>query len=300
MKLGLRVRIEFQTLIINTGAVIHIPVNSVSGSLGIIGCPILEDEIVHAIKRDKDIARVFVIENEDSKNLLRKLRRAQVEAKICPIKQDELDHFPEDGFNVLILMKSMGLHEDPQRLRKEVLESVNLIAPKCRSILLFYGLCGNAFKDISEIEKECGRDLFMLTDDQGRPVDDCIAAVLGGTDGYYRLLKRYPGVFYLTPAWAEHWRELIYKMELTRGIDKNDLSMLKWLFEIAGYKMALKLDTGLGDQETFERHVDDFVREFNFQKASLEKEFITLDAIEHSYDRAKNNMIKRNDQTGDP
>lgn len=274
--------------------------NSVSGVLGIIGCPILENEIVYAIKRDKEIARVYVIENEDSRNLLMKLTRAEVGAKICPIKQDELDHFPEHGFNVLILMKSMGLHEDPQKLRKEVLESVNLLAQKCRSILLFYGLCGNAFKDISEIENDCRQTLFMITDDQGRPVDDCIAAVLGGTDGYYHLLKRYPGVFYLTPAWAEYWRELIYKMELTRGINKNDLSTLKWLFEIAGYKMALKLDTGLGDQEAFDRHVEDFVREFNFQKASLEKEFITLEAIEHSYDRAKKNMMKHNAQTGDP
>jgi hypothetical protein len=76
-------------------------------------------------------------------------------------------------------------------------------------------------------------------------------------------------------------------MELTRGIKKDDLSMLKWLFEMTGYRKALKLDTGLGDQECFERQVDDFVREFNFEKATLEKEFITLDAVDHSYERAK-------------
>jgi peptidoglycan/xylan/chitin deacetylase (PgdA/CDA1 family) len=153
--------------------------------------------------------------------------------------------------------------------------------------MLFYGLCGNAFKDTSEVEKETGKTLTLLTDDEGRPVDDCIAAVLGGTDGYLRLLKRYPGVFYLTPGWAENWRELIHKMELTRGIKKDDLSMLKLLFELTGYRKALKLDTGLGDQECFERQVDDFVREFNFEKATLEKEFITLDAVDHSYERAK-------------
>ena len=266
---------------------IHALLKSPIGCLGIVGCPILENEIVHTVKRDEEVSRVYVIENEDSQNLLRKLRRSGAKAQIHSIRQDELDTLPENGFNLLVLMKSMALHEDSQKLRNGVTEAVKIIGPKCRSVMLFYGLCGNAFKDTSEVEKETGKTLTLLTDDEGRPVDDCIAAVLGGTDGYLRLLKRYPGVFYLTPGWAENWRELIHKMELTRGIKKDDLSMLKLLFELTGYKKALKLDTGLGDQECFERHVDDFIREFNFEKATLEKEFITLDAVDHSYERAK-------------
>ena len=221
------------------------------------------------------------------RNLLRKLSKAGTKAKVSSIKESELDSLPNDGFNLLILMKSMALHEDPQILRREVSKAVDLIGPKCRSIMLFYGLCGNAFKHLPEIEAETKHQLTLLTDEQGRPVDDCIAAVLGGTDGYYSLLKRYPGVFYLTPAWAENWRELIFKMELTRGVQKDDLSMLKWMFDTAGYKKALILDTGLGDREVFEEKVEDFVKEFHFERASLEKEFITLEAVERSYDRAK-------------
>jgi len=262
-------------------------VNEAKGYLGIVGCPILEDEIVHSVLRDTDIANVLVIENDDSRNLVRKLRKAGTKAKVSSIKESELDALPQDGFNLLVLMKSMALHEDPQILRREVAKAVELIGPKCHSIMLFYGLCGNAFKHLPEIEAETQHQLTLLTDEQGRPVDDCIAAVLGGTDGYYSLLKRYPGVFYLTPAWAENWRELIFKMELTRGVDKGDLSMLKWMFETAGYKKALTLDTGLGNREVFEEKVEDFVREFHFERASLEKEFITLEAVERSYDRAK-------------
>lgn len=263
---------------------------SISGYLGVIGCPILAEEIVYSVKRDGDISRVCVIESEDSLDLMRKLEASDTDAEVLPIRMDELGSLPQDGFNLLILMQSMGLHEDPQKLRKEVENAVNLIGPVCHSIMLFYGLCGNAFKNASELEKEAGRRLTLLADDEGRPVDDCIAAVLGGTDGYLRLLKRYPGVFYLTPGWAENWRELIYKMEMTRGMGKNDLSTLRWLFELAGYKKALKLDTGLGDHEAFERHVEDFVQEFKFEKATLEKEFITLGAVERSYDRAKKSM----------
>ncbi|MGD1060983.1 MAG: DUF1638 domain-containing protein [Methanomassiliicoccales archaeon] len=266
---------------------LRVDVNEAKGCLGIVGCPILEDEIVHSVLRDTDIANVVVIENDDSRNLLRKLRKAGTKAKVSSIKESELDALPQDGFNLLVLMKSMALHEDPLILRREVAKAVELIGPKCRSIMLFYGLCGNAFKHLTEIEAETKHQLTLLTDEQGRPVDDCIAAVLGGTDGYYSLLKRYPGVFYLTPAWAENWRELIFKMELTRGVDKGDLSMLKWMFDTAGYKKALTLDTGLGDCEVFEEKVEDFVREFHFERASLEKEFITLEAVDRSYDRAK-------------
>jgi hypothetical protein len=247
----------------------------------------LEDEIVHSVKRDKEISNVFVIKNEDSRNLLRKLRRSEAEAHIHSIKLVDLDNLPKNGFNILVLMKSMALHEEPEKLRKEVVEAARIIGPRCRSIMLFYGLCGNAFKNTSDLEKETGTTVTLLTDDEGRLVDDCIAAVLGGTDGYLRLLRRYPGVFYLTPGWAENWRELIYKMELTRGINKEDLSMLKWLFEITGYKKTLKLDTGLGDRESFEKNVEDFAREFNFESVALEKEFMTLDAVDHSYERAK-------------
>jgi hypothetical protein len=262
-------------------------VSETEGYLGIVGCPILEDEIVHSVLRDTDITNVVVIENDDSSNLIRKLRKAGTKAKVSSINESELDDLPQDGFNLLVLMKSMALHENPQILRREVAKAVELIGPKCRSIMLFYGLCGNAFKHLPEIETETKHQLTMLTDEQGRPVDDCIAAVLGGTDGYYSLLKRYPGVFYLTPGWAENWRELIFKMELTRGVGKGDLSMLKWMFEIAGYKKVLILDTGLGNREVFEEKVDDFVKEFHFEKASLEREFMTLEAVERSYDRAK-------------
>ncbi|MCJ7517932.1 MAG: DUF1638 domain-containing protein, partial [Methanomassiliicoccales archaeon] len=150
------------------------------GCLGIVGCPILENEIVHTVKRDEEVSRVYVIENEDSQNLLRKLRRSGAKAQIHSIRQDELDTLPENGFNLLVLMKSMALHEDSQKLRKDVAEAVKIIGPKCRSVMLFYGLCGNAFKDTSEVEKETGKTLTLLTDDEGRPVDDCIAAVLGG------------------------------------------------------------------------------------------------------------------------
>jgi hypothetical protein len=36
--------------------------------LGIIGCRIFEDEIVHVLANDPDIDKVYLIENEENKN----------------------------------------------------------------------------------------------------------------------------------------------------------------------------------------------------------------------------------------
>jgi hypothetical protein len=259
-----------------------------NGILGIIGCPILEDEIVYVVKADRELSEVYVVENEDSRNLVRKLRERVPDTKTTLIELKDLPTLRSDGFSIAILMKPMALHEDPKKLLAEVEKAIATIAPNCRSVLLFYGLCGNAFKNMPS--KCAERPLTMLTDQQGRPVDDCIATVLGGTDGYYKLLKRYPGVFYLTPAWAENWRDLINKMEMTRGIEKGDLSMLKWMFDSAGYKKALKIQTGLADEVEFERQVQDFIHVFNFEKLELEKEWITLDAVDRAYENAKGRM----------
>lgn len=44
-----------------------------NGILGIIGCLILEDDIVYAVRADKELTEVCVIEDDNSHNLVRKL-----------------------------------------------------------------------------------------------------------------------------------------------------------------------------------------------------------------------------------
>lgn len=257
------------------------------GVLGIIGCPILEDEIVHAVLTDGDISKIVVVRNEDSENLLRKLDALGTCPPVELIEPEKVASLTADGLTLLVMMKPMALHEDPNRLRDEVAATAASMASVCSSILLFYGLCGNAFRDVSSMSRTVGRPITIISDEQERPVDDCIAAVLGGTDGYLRLLRRYPGVFYLTPGWAENWRTLMSKMEITRGIDGDDIATLKWLFDMAGYKLALKIQTGLGDQENFDARIDEFIRTFGFQRRELESDLVTLECVDRSYAEAK-------------
>jgi hypothetical protein len=258
--------------------------------LGIIGCPILEDEIVHAVRQDPGISKVVVIRTEDSENLIRKLCALEHRPPVVLIEPEQASSLSADGFTVLVMMKPMALHEDPDRLRDEVAATAAAMAPVCSSILLFYGLCGNAFCNVGSMSRSIGRPITIISDEQDRPVDDCIAAVLGGTDGYLRLLKRYPGVFYLTPGWAENWRTLMTKMEITRGVDGDDLATIKWMFDLAGYKLALKIQTGLGDQEGFDDRIDEFIRTFGFQRKDLESGMITLECVDRSYAEAKSRL----------
>lgn len=255
--------------------------------LGIVGCAMFADEIVHVIRRDPDISTIYLIENGDSDTLLRKIEAAPQHPPVVLVTREQLEDLHVDSFSLMICMQPMALHEDPPHLREEVSKVLEDLAGPCDSILLFYGLCGNTFQNMKGLEERIGRPISIIADEKGQAVDDCIAAVLGGTDGYLSLLRRYPGVFYLTPAWAENWRDMMFKMEITRGVNRDDLSMIRWLFDATGYKLALKIPTGLGDQSTFDRNVAEFAKAFDFDVAELEKERVTLDCVERSYEKAK-------------
>jgi hypothetical protein len=262
------------------------------GRLAIVGCPVLEDEIIYLLAKDEGLTDIFVVEDEHSRNLLRKLDIARPGAQ--RISETEIDDIPEcDGRSVLVWMKSMGLHEEPKELGAEVARTVKVLDGNCSVVLLFYGLCGNAFKHMNILFEGVQTPVVILTDERGQTVDDCIAVPLGGTDGYLRLLKRYAGVFYMTPAWAENWPDLIKKMEITRGTDMNNLDMLKMLFEMAGYNRVLRIDTGLGDREHFHEHVRNFSREFNFREVDLEHEFVSTKVSDDAYGRCIELMEKR-------
>jgi hypothetical protein len=213
---------------------------------------------------------------------MRKLRGKGV--GITPIKEDDLTRLPpSEGRSIVLWMKSLGLHVEPKDLGKEVARSARVLDGHCDTILLFYGLCGNAFKNMNLLFEDVGTPVVILTDDNGQIVDDCIAVPLGGTDGYLRLLRRYAGVFYMTPAWADNWPLLINKMEIARGTQMGDLEMLKMLFEMAGYDRVLLIDTGLGDREVLFSRTHEFSKEFRFKEIELEPGFVTTKVSDDAY-----------------
>ena len=266
------------------------------GTLGVIGCPVLEDEMIYCLEKDADIDHVFVIRNEHCNSLLRKMEKRGLD--FCCVPEDVFfmggyQELPDTGFNWVIWMKDLGLHEEPKDLRQNILSALRETDGVFDAIMLFYGLCGNAFKDIDVWASEKIRTpVVILSSRDGKIVDDCIAAAIGGQDNYLRLLRKYPGILYFTPGFATNWDELTYRMEMFRGIEKGDDSMIRMIFEMADYDTVMKIPTGLGDEEDFDRCTHEFAEMYDFNIIELDKEWCTTDAVEYSYDRAKEALMR--------
>ncbi|HUV24666.1 MAG TPA: DUF1638 domain-containing protein [Methanomassiliicoccales archaeon] len=259
------------------------------GTLGLIGCPILEDEIAYVLTKDNDISSICFVDTEDCKNLVKKVKRLDPKKNLFFLEEGDIDSYtPENGgFSVLVWIKPSALHEDPDNLRDKIVDTMTKIDEKCDSILLFYGLCGNAFKNIDKISDRFTSPVTIMKDLKGQIVDDCIAVPLGGTEGYLSLLKKYPGVFYMTPAWAENWKDLIRKAEMFRGMGEASWDDLKFIFEMANYTKVLKIRTGLGDNQMQDEKTKEFAEIFNFEEHILEDGWCSLDVTKESYAKAK-------------
>ena len=267
------------------------------GNLGIIACPILEDEIIYCLKKDRSWDRVVLIRNEYCKSVEAKMDKNGI--PFTELSEEELIKKPsvisEGGFNIIIWMKNLALHEEPSNLREEILESMQKVDGVFDALILFYGLCGNGLINVEEWGAENLRTpITIIKDLQGKVVDDCISAAIGGQDNYLKLLRKYPGVFYFTPAFATNFDELMWAMEFSRGVERGDLTFMKMLFEMADYSKVLKIPTGLGDANDFDDATVKFAKEFDFNIITLDKSWVTLEAIDSSWDRVKGMLCNGN------
>ncbi len=267
----------------------------VNGTLGLIACPILEDEIIYCREKDDQVDSVMLIRNDHSVSFERKMRDRGLELQFLN-EQEFLRNGvqpPKEGFHWVVWMKDLGLHEEPNDLRKEILDSLEGVDNVFDGILLFYGLCGNALKDIHEWSSERMRTpVDILCSRDGKIVDDCIAAAIGGQDNYLRLLRKYPGILYFTPGYATNWDQLALRMELFRGIEDGDDDMIRMVFEMAEYDTVMKIPTGLGDDGEFDRCTRQFANRYDFNIRTLDKEWCDLDAVDYSYAQAKDRLAQ--------
>ncbi len=255
--------------------------------MAIIGCRLFEDELVHVLSRDEDLDELFVVDDDESGDLRRKLAESEIEAKISPVAVERLPKLRRPaGFSAIVWVKPMALHQKPEKLREDVLDSIVKLGPLSDSILLFYGLCGNAFKKIDEDVLERNARVAILRDARGQIVDDCIGCALGGTEEYFDRLKKSHGTFFLTPMWAANWRELFHKVQILP--DPNDVEGAKYIFQCVGYKKVLKMETGLGDQGRFEHQVAEFSGLFDFERDSIRCD---PNVVETSYEDAKREAL---------
>ncbi len=258
-----------------------------------IVCPILEDEMVYNLLMDKDEKNLYLIENDNTKMLLPKLERNSL--KYAMISEEDFIarkvQFPREKYNVVMWLRSMGLHSDPKKLKEAILADVCNVDGYVDGIMLYYGLCGQALLGICDWAREnIKTPLTIFKDKYGKICDDCISVPVGGPDEYLRLLKKYPGVMYLTPAVACSQDEFMEKNELFQGLESVDMTrteFMKFMLDSAGYKHALKIQTGLGNQEHFQAECENFVRKYGLELIYLDDEWISKDVVDRTYAEAK-------------
>jgi hypothetical protein len=253
--------------------------------LGIVGCQVLEDEMAYVVASDPDTDQILIIDSTIQKTVTDKIKRMAPRKKVkcidenCTIKEFQLP----PGMSTILWVKPIGLHQSPPLLREEVLKAINRIEPLTRSILLFYGQCGNAFRSLEMITAGSRVPVTILKDNDGSMIDDCFGTELGGKEEYRNFLINQNGPAYvLNTMWAANWRVFMQDVQMLH--DPNNLEEAKEVFKYMDYKTAIGLNTGLGDLDAFEHQLQEFASIFDLQ---MEHHRATLRIVENSYNEAK-------------
>lgn len=256
--------------------------------LGIIGCRIFEDEITHVLANDADIDRIYIIENEENNGLLHKLEAEGFEPIVLPFYKIKADLKCNYEFSAIVQLQGMGLHINPARLKSKTYKNVDLMSRLVDGILLFYGSCGQAFSRMQRDFAYTGCPVKLLqegsTCESIKPLEDCIAAALGGNSRYREILKSHSDTFFLTPMWAVNWKTAFrVGDELLLGFEFTP----EHLRELGCRKVA-RINTKLSYESDFEEKIEEFAHNFGFEIIELEG---STEIVQKSYNQMRNMLL---------
>jgi Protein of unknown function (DUF1638) len=116
---------------------------------------------------------------------------------LCAVLEVEIETLVKDMPRVVHIEKmEQGLHNEPDRLRKELQAAIGRVEADCDAdvIVLGYGLC-------------C-RGTVGLTTTRCRLVvpraHDCITLLLGSKERYAKYVAEHPGTYWYSPGWNKH------------------------------------------------------------------------------------------------
>jgi hypothetical protein len=263
------------------------------GTLGIIGCPILEDEIVYSLSRETDEKKIYLVDTEPAHSLKKKLELKGIPYSVV----DEWDYNNnnagidrENGFNIVIVMKRLGLHAYPDKLRAALEEEMIFSQGRLDVIALYYGMCGNAGWDPSKwASKTLSIPVFVFRDENEEVCDDCIGVAVGGHSRYCDFIRKYTGMLLVTPAIAGNWMDFKKEMEMLRGFEAMGITTTKEIFELFEYKKAVKIDTGIGIQgEELDRECECLSKDTGLILVTVAPGWVNLFPADRLYKDSKN------------
>ncbi|MBQ3736665.1 MAG: DUF1638 domain-containing protein [Candidatus Methanomethylophilaceae archaeon] len=241
------------------------------GRLGIILCPMVDDNLMYSLKKDPEEKHIFVVKALNNGSIKAKLDKAGIPYEEVDWDKDVVCyHRGPDGkdFGILIYCIDLGLHSKPKELKVVVEGIAKKMQPYVDAIGFYLGTCGNFEWNIPKwCEQEGLKPGAMFCDKNGELCHDCVGINIAGGPKYLELEKKYAGHLFMFPAMATNYDEfmnadqaeakateesLTDEMREALGIEPGRDGYMRWLLQMGGYQYILKLDTGIGDRENFE------------------------------------------------
>ncbi len=173
----------------------------------------------------------------------------------CEIFKEELDQLIADDEDIIhIEYLELALHNEPERLRDEVIKKANSLTDKVDGILLGYCYCQSLEGVLDHIHVPAE---MMHT-------DDCIGVFLT-PERYEEERSHCPGTWFNSPGWAKEGVDgAIKELKLDLVADKIDpKELLLMMFD--GYSRCLFIDTGAGDRPHLMDLSKNFAKEMNLR-----------------------------------
>jgi hypothetical protein len=175
---------------------------------------------------------------------------------VCKVLQREVYFCAARSKNVVdIVLMEQGLHDEPDRLRREVhkaLERTHDIQGRpYDAALLGYGLCSNGVVGLGAA--------IPIVIPRGH---DCITLLLGGKERYQEYFDSHRGTYWYSPGWIEAGRQPSrqrYEALLAAYTAKYGPDNAQYLMEVEQtwmkeYQWATFVDWGLIDTEDYKAY----------------------------------------------
>ncbi len=253
-----------------------------SSILSIVSCRIFENEIIHLIKEHLNVSKlvddikIFVHKDEISLRFIEKLSKQDISFSVYSNKDElnreldisvgNLEKSCRNALFIFIHTIPFSMEARPDIIKETVYPVISDYTEFSDSVLVMYGLCGNVLGFVEEDLSSDSCPVFMLRDEIGSVVDDCICASVGGRDKYIEIvseLERGVGIYFLTPMQAIHWKEISVASMLTP--DPDDEEMLRTIFEYSGYKYAGKINSDIDFDNLYDEKSEEFSQKTNLE-----------------------------------
>ncbi len=273
------------------------------GTLGIIACPMLDDNLVFEIEKDTEEKYITIIDNKNNGPLRTKLEKESVPYET--IGYDDLlagKYCPDPSkFNMMILMLDLGLHSRPEVLKSAVENYTREMQPYADAFGFYLGTCGNFDWDIPGWCAKNGlKPAAMFCDGEGNLCHDCVGVNIAGGPKYNEMQKKYPGHLYIFPSMASNYDDFMDAdhpdamaeesitddMREVLGIEPGRDGYMRWLLSLGDYKYILKLDTGIGN-EHFDEDLQKISDRTRLKIKVAEEGWATLQSTDCLYTKCK-------------